>query len=95
MRSRGRRPRLRPEAQTELEGVDDGTDHQGLAHVVDRGEAGAGQHHVDHKGAGGSDRPEAQLQELKDLLPLDKSREDSDALEVYEELERSARGRGR
>ena len=65
MRSRGRRPRLRPEAQTELERVDDGTDHQGLA------------------------------QELKDLLPLDKSREDSDALDVYEELERSARGRGR
>ena len=37
----------RPEAQTELEGVD-GEGHQGLAHVVVRGEAGAGQHHDDH-----------------------------------------------
>ena len=35
------------------------------------------------------------LQELKDLLPFDRCCEDSDALEVYEELERSARGRGR
>ena len=36
----------RPEAQTELEGVD-GDGHQGLAHVVARGETGV-DHHVDH-----------------------------------------------